>query len=295
MTKEDGIFQEKKVDRAGFISIIGHFIQDKPLGAAGGIVVFIMILVAILAPLIAPKDPLTIEPLARLSPPSWQHLLGTDQMGRDVLSRVIYGTRISALVGLTTTLAGSISGAIIGIISGYLGRRVDMILQRLMDILMAFPMLILVIAIMAMLGASVINLIFAIAVPVVPRVNRVVRSVAVSVKEYQYIEAAQAIGAGPTRIIFRHVLPNCIASYLIVVTSLLGGIILAEASLSFLGLGIPAPAPSWGRSLSDAMPYYITAPWMAIFPGLAISLAVFGANLFGDALRDTWDPRMKKL
>jgi peptide/nickel transport system permease protein len=274
---------------------IRQFFKDKPLGAVGGLIFLVMILVAIFAPLLAPYDPISNDIPARLSAPSWQHLMGTDALGRDVLSRLLYGARISALVGLMASAAGITLGSVIGITSGYLGKKTDLYVQRIMDILLAFPSLILALAIMAVLGASLTNVIIAIAVPVVPRANREVRSVAISVKEFQYIEAARAIGGSQWRIIFRHVLPNCTAAFLILATSMLGTAILIEASLSFLGLGIPPPAPSWGRSLSEAMRFNYNAPWLSIFPGLAISLIVFAANMFGDALRDIWDPRLKRL
>ncbi|MFC2031833.1 ABC transporter permease [Chloroflexota bacterium] len=287
--------QEKIEVKEGVWRVIRHFAQDKPLGAVGAIVFAIMILIAILAPLISPNDPLTTDIPRRLTGPSLLHLMGTDEVGRDVLSRLIHGARVSIMVGIIASVVGSMGGAILGIISGYAGGRVDLYMQRVMDVLMAFPILVLAIAIMAVMGTSVTNVIIAMSIPFIPRANRVVRSVAISVKEFQFVEAARAVGASPVRIVFRHVLPNCMASYLIVATSLLGSAILIEASLSFLGLGIPPPFPSWGRSLSEAMPFYLQAPWLAIFPGIAISLAVFGANLFGDALRDVWDPRLKRL
>jgi len=259
-------------------------------------VIFVfMLIVAIFAPWIAPTDPTWTDVMNRLQSPSMEHWMGTDELGRDVLSRVIYGARISALVGIGATALGTTVGAILGLISGFLGGRTDMFMQRIMDMVLAFPSLIMAIAIMAVLGPSTINVIMAIAIPAIPRANRVVRSVALSVKQFQFIEAAKAVGGSPLRIIFRHVLPNSMASYLIVATSMLGGAIMIEASLSFLGLGVPPPEPSWGRSLSEAMWYYYGSPWLAIFPGLAISVLIFSANMLGDALRDVWDPRLKRL
>jgi len=274
---------------------LGHFFRDKPLGAAGGVIFVFMLIVAIFAPWIAPTDPTWTDVMNRLQSPSMEHWMGTDELGRDVLSRVIYGARISALVGIGATALGTTVGAILGLISGFLGGRTDMFMQRIMDMVLAFPSLIMAIAIMAVLGPSTINVIMAIAIPAIPRANRVVRSVALSVKQFQFIEAAKAVGGSPLRIIFRHVLPNSMASYLIVATSMLGGAIMIEASLSFLGLGVPPPEPSWGRSLSEAMWYYYGSPWLAIFPGLAISVLIFSANMLGDALRDVWDPRLKRL
>ncbi|MFC1917102.1 ABC transporter permease [Chloroflexota bacterium] len=269
--------------------------RDKPLGAVGGIIFMMMIILAILAPLISPYDPITTNVANRLMSPSMTNLMGTDHLGRDLLSRVIFGAQISVLVGVAASVIGTLTGGILGLISGYVGGRFDMIIQRFLDILLAFPALILALAIMAVMGTTVINVIIAISIPFIPRANRVVRSVALSVKEFQFVEAATAVGAKPIRIIFVHILPNTLASYLIIASSLLGSAILIEASLSFLGLGIPPPYASWGRSLSEAMTYYIKAPWLAIFPGVAISLAVFGINLFGDALRDVWDPKLKRI
>lgn len=281
--------------REGLWSALLRFAREKPLGAAGGMVLFLMLLLAILAPLVAPTDPLTTNARVRLAPPSALHLLGTDELGRDLASRLIYGARVSVLVGVAAAAAGSVIGALVGILTGYAGARLDFFVQRVMDVLLAFPTLILALAVMAVLGSSIPNVIIAIAIPFIPRSNRVVRSVALSVKEMQYVEAARAVGAKPARIVFRHIVPNCLPSYLIIATALLGTAILVEASLSFLGLGVPPPHPSWGRSLSESMQYFERAPWLAIFPGVAISLAVFGANLFGDALRDVWDPRLKRL
>ena len=287
--------KEKLAPKEGPLSVILRFAREKPLGGAGAVICIIWILVAILAPWITPYDPLTNDMPARLSPPCLAHLLGTDTLGRDVLSRLIDGARVAALVGIMSTLFGTGIGALIGIVSGYMGKRVDLYVQRVMDMLMAFPTLFLALAIMAVLGTSVTNVIIALAIPFMPRANRVVRSVAIAVKEFQYVEAARAVGARPSRIILRHLVPNCMASYLIVFTSMIGTAILIEASLSFLGLGIPPPYPSWGRSLSEAVQFMYSAPWLAIFPGVAISLVVFGANMFGDALRDVWDPRLKRL
>ena len=285
----------KQTETKRWFSTLGTFFREKPLGAVGGVVFVATIIIAIFAAQIARQDPTTSDVFNRLAVPSLEHLMGTDGLGRDAFSRIIFGARMSMLVSITATFTGTTIGALIGIFSGYIGGRTDMIVQRFMDMIMSFPSLILAITIMAVLGGSVQNVILAIAIPSIPRANRVIRSVAISVREFQYIEAAKAIGAHPARVIFLHVMPNCFASYLIVATSMLGGAILIEASLSFLGLGVPPPAPSWGRSLLDATRYYLRAPWLAVFPGLAISLVVFAANMLGDALRDTWDPRLKRL
>jgi len=286
---------EKASAQRSFRNTIIDFILDKPLGAIAGAVFLLMVVIAILGPLVTPQDPLFTDVAKRLGAPSPEHFLGTDYLGRDIFSRLIAGTRLAILVGVVSSLFGATVGCIIGIISGYLGGKVDMFVQRIMDMIMAFPTLILAIAIIAVLGSSISNVIIAIALPSIPRANRVARSVAIALREFTFIEAARAVGATPIRIIFTHIMPNAMAAYLILVTSSLGMAILVEASLSFLGLGIPAPHPSWGRSLYDAMPFLYNQPLQAVWPGIAISLAVFGCNLFGDALRDKLDPRLKRL
>jgi peptide/nickel transport system permease protein len=199
------------------------------------------------------------------------------------------------LIGIVSTFFGTMLGATIGIVSAYAGRKTDMIIQRFMDMLMAFPPLVLILAIMAVLGPSVFNVIIAIIIPMMAPANRVARSVTLSVKELQYVDAVRAVGAMPKRIIFRHILPNTLPSLFIVATAMLGGVILAEASLSFLGMGVPPPHPSWGRSLNEAMTWIQSTPSLALWPGIAITLVVFGINVFGDALRDVLDPRLKRL
>jgi peptide/nickel transport system permease protein len=271
------------------------FVREKPLGAAGGIVVIAMLLIALLAPVLSPMDPLETSPLDRMLPPSSEHLLGTDGVGRDVLSRMIYGARVSLQIGVLATLLGTIAGALIGIISGYKGGRIDFLVQRLMDVLLAFPALILGLMIMAVLGPSIPNVIAAIAIPFTPRANRIARSVTLATKEAVFIQAARGLGLPEMRIIIRHLTPNCVPPFIVLSTALLSSAVLVEASLSFLGLGVPPPHPSWGRSLSESMAYMQRSPWLAIWPGIAISLFVFGANLFGDALRDRLDPRLKRL
>ncbi|UCG65653.1 MAG: ABC transporter permease [Deltaproteobacteria bacterium] len=269
------------------------FFRRQPVAAVSSVMLVLLLSMAIFSPWLAPHDPIKITITQRLMPPSAKYLLGTDELGRDILSRVIYGARISLYVGFLGVLAGTTVGAILGVISAYRGGRTDMYLQRVMDVLLAFPTIILALAIMAVLGRGINNVALALAVPFVARTNRVVRSAALSVSELDYVEAARSIGCTRWRIILRHVLPNCMAPYLIISTSLLGTAILVESSLSFLGLGIPPPHPAWGRSLSEAMPYLRLAPWASIFPGIAISMSVFAVNLLGDYLRDTLDPRLR--
>jgi peptide/nickel transport system permease protein len=279
----------------GWGTALYRFAREKPLGAAGAVLMLITILAAIFAPYLAPVDPLTTNPRAALMGPSSQYLLGSDWLGRDTLSRIIYGARTSVYVGFLATLLGTVAGSLLNVFSAYKGGVVDMIVQRIMDVLLAFPTLIMALAIMAVLGTSANNTVIAIAIPFIPRAGRVVRSAALAVKESQYVEVSRAVGCRSVRLVFRHVIPNCIAPYLIIATALLGTAILVEASLSFLGLGVDPQTPSWGSALAEAMEFWESSPWLAIFPGIAISLAVFGVNLLGDALRDVLDPRLKQL
>jgi peptide/nickel transport system permease protein len=273
---------------------VWKFISTKPLGAIGGCVILLMLLTAVLADTVAPYDPYQINQLLQFKPPSLQHWLGTDEFGRDILTRLLYGARIALFIGFTAAFIGATAGAILGVISAYLGGKVDLILQRVMDVMLAFPLLILALAIVSVLGRSLPNVVLAIAIPIIPRTTRIVRSNALSIKEHIYVEAARAVGSSHPWVILRHIIPNVMAPYLIMLTAQFGNAILVEASLSFLGLGTAEPTPSWGLMLSGSAPSYAEkAPWVAIFPGLAISLAVFGFNLFGDSLRDALDPRLR--
>jgi len=273
---------------------IRRFIVTKPLGTIGGVIILLMALTALFADTLAPYDPYEINQSLQFSAPSLRHWLGTDEFGRDMLTRLIYGARIALFIGFTAAFVGSTTGAILGVVSAYLGGKVDLIMQRIMDVLLAFPLLILALAIVSVLGRSIPNVVLAIAIPIIPRTTRIVRSSALSVKENMFVEAARAVGGQHLRVMGRHILPNVMAPYLIMLTAQLGNAILVEASLSFLGLGTAEPTPSWGLMLSgSAASYAEKAPWVAIFPGLAISLAVFGFNLFGDSLRDALDPKLR--
>jgi peptide/nickel transport system permease protein len=280
--------------RGGWIAVVGSFVRRRPLGALGAGLILVMIVVAATAGFLAPYDPLTTDYAAMLAAPSGAHWLGTDAFGRDVLSRMIYGSRTALMVGLGASLLGATLGSLIGVASAYFGGRVDLLVQRVMDVFFAFPVIILALAVVSILGTGVGNVILAIATPMVPRCARVVRASALSVREMPYVDAARASGFGHQRIILRHMLPNVMAPILIMATAFLGEAILLEASLSFLGLGVTEPTAAWGLMLRGAaVEFAETAPWMAIFPGLAISLAVFGFNLFGDSLRDALDPRLR--
>jgi peptide/nickel transport system permease protein len=280
----------------GWMAVALGFARRRPLGTIGAVVVLLMLVVALTATVIAPYDPLAIDFAGMLSPPSAQHWLGTDAFGRDVLSRLIYGSRTALIVGFGAAFVGATAGAVLGVGSAYFGGRVDLYLQRLMDVFISFPLIILALAMVAILGNSLPNVIAAITIPMIPRCALVIRSSALSIREMPYVDAARAAGFRHARIILRHMLPNVMAPYLIMLTAFLGQAILLEASLSFLGLGVQEPTAAWGLMLRGAAVQFAeTAPWMAIFPGLAISLAVFAFNLFGDSLRDALDPKLRTL
>ena len=270
------------------------FMKRKPLGAASASLILLIVFTAIFADVLAPYDPLFTHPEIRLTPPGWQHPCGTDDIGRDVFSRIISGARISLWVGLLAVGIGTVAGTIIGLLGGYWEGRLDLALQRFMDALMAIPGLILAMAIVSVLTPNTTNAMLAIAVVIIPGNSRIVRGAVLSAKQNQYVEAARALGCGHLRMIVTHILPNVTAPILIIASIWLGNAIFIEASLSFLGLGTQPPTPSWGLMLSSTGRAFMEqAPWLAIFPGLAISLAVLGFNLFGDTLRDVWDPKLR--
>jgi peptide/nickel transport system permease protein len=280
----------------GWWSAILDFARRRPLGAIGAAIVVVMLVVAVGAPVMAPYDPVAVDFGGMLSPPSAKHWLGTDAFGRDVLSRLIFGSQTALLVGFGSALFGATIGAVLGVGSAYFGGRIDLYLQRVMDVFLCFPLIILALAIVAILGNRLPNLIMAITLPMIPRCALVIRSSALAIREMPYVDAARAAGFGHIRIALRHMLPNVMAPYLIMVTAFLGQAILLEASLSFLGLGVQEPTASWGLMLRGAaVDFAETAPWMAVFPGLAISMAVFAFNLFGDSLRDALDPKLRTL
>jgi peptide/nickel transport system permease protein len=271
-----------------------RFIRKKPLGALGGLLMLIMVVAAVLAEPLQTHDPIATDAAHTMAPPSAEHWMGSDHLGRDIYSRIVHGARVSLIVGISSTILGSVLGGIIGLLSGYVGGKVDLIAQRLLDILQGLPLLVLALVMSASLGPSIQNVVIAISIPIIPRAARVIRSSVLSIREMQYVEAARALGIRHLRIAFRHILPNTIGPFIVLVTAQLGSAILVEATLSFLGLGVPEPYPSWGRMLSvSAAEYAQKAPWLVLFPGIAISLAVFGSNLLGDALRDTLDPRLR--
>lgn len=275
------------------------FLRTQPLGFAGLLLVMLMGVAATFAGQIAPYDPTAISFLDQLKPPSLQHLLGTDGFGRDIFSRIVYGARTALVIGFFSAFLGCVTGAVIGTASAYFGGWIDLIIQRLIDILLAFPLVVLALVIIAVLDEMPVfgvdfGVVLAIAIPFAPRAARVVRSAALSVVRLPYVDAARIAGYSAVRIISRHVLPNVMAPFLILLTAFIGQAILLEASLSFLGLGVSEPTPAWGLMLAGTnIDFYRAAPWMILFPGLAISLAVFAFNLLGDSLRDWLDPKLK--
>ena len=282
--------ESPRPSRAGIIG----FCRRQPLGTVGLVLVLVMAVAGLSAEWIAPYNPTSNDFAAMTDPPSWAHIMGTDQFGRDLFSRIVFGARTALIVGISCAVIGGVAGLVLGVASAYFGGRLDLVLQRVMDVVMAFPLIITALAVIAVFGSGVYNVIVAITIPLIPRCARVVRSSALAIREAPYIDAARACGFGHTRIILRHMVPNVLAPFLIMLTAFVGQAILAEASLSYLGLGVQEPTAAWGLMLQGgAEEYASTAPWIAIFPGLAIALTVFGFSLFGDALRDALDPKLR--
>ena len=287
-------------DRPGLVRQFVDFARKQPLGTAGGLVVLAYILMAIFAPYITGFDPTENDYGSQFIAPNAKFLMGTDEWGRDVLTRVIYGSRTALFVGFTCAIVGATAGLVLGVGSAYFGGTIDLLFQRIMDVFMAFPLIIMALAIVSMSRslnvspeASVYFVIIAITIPFIPRSARVVRASALAIREIPYVDAARANGFSDLRIILRHMVPNVMAPFLIMLTAFVGQAILLEASLSFLGLGVQDPVPAWGLMLRNAQEFIRTEPWIAIWPGVAISLGVFGFNLFGDAVRDALDPKLR--
>ena len=271
------------------------FCRRKPLGAAGGAILLVLIVIAVLAPVISPHHHGEIHAKQIYEKPGGDFPLGSDLIGRDVLSRIFHGGRISLFVGLVSISIGITAGSLLGAISAYYGGRLDLVVQRFVDTFIAFPGIILALALMAALGSSVTNIIIALVIVLAPSAIRTVRSQALAIKEMDYVLAARAVGSSNMRIIMRHIVPNCMAIFIILATLSLGYAIIVESSLSFLGVGVPPDVPTWGSMLSEGgnILQIKNRPWLAISPGIALALAVFGVNLLGDALRDVLDPRLR--
>lgn len=287
---------ETFADKDPWYRVAIELMRRQPLGAAGALIVILMILMAVFADFIAPFDPVIAAFEKMHLPPGAEFWMGSDQFGRDILSRLIYGARTALFVGFVSAFIGATVGLVLGVTSAYFGGLFDLLFQRVMDVFMAFPLIILALAVVSIFGTGTQNVIIAITVPFIPRCARVVRSNALAIREIPYVDAARACGYSHTRIILRHMIPNVMAPYLIMITAFVGQAILLEASLSYLGLGVQEPTPAWGLMLQGgAEEYAESAPWIAIFPGIAISLAVFGFNLFGDAIRDVLDPKLRAI
>lgn len=286
-----------KVEGAGIpgaLRSVGRFCRKRPLGAIGGFIVVFLLFVAIFSNWLMPRDPYEINTGSLFQAPSSAYPFGTDDFGRDILSRVIYGARISVIISFVAIATSTILGTVFGLIAGYAQGWLDNLIMRIMDVVLAFPTIVLAMAMVAILGPSLRNVTIALAFVQLPTVARLVRSAVLTEKQNQYVEAAQSVGANNFRIVARHLLPNVMAPIVVISTVNLGFAILTEATLSFLGLGEPPPTPSWGQMLGGkGRDYFEVAPWMPIFPGLAITIAVLGFNLLGDALRDEWDPRLR--
>ena len=270
-----------------------RLVREKPLGTVGGVIVLVMFIVGIFADFLAPYGMNEIHLADRLNAPSAQHLLGTDEVGRDTLSRIIYGARISMIVGVAGTLINTLVATVVGLVSGFLGGKVDIVVQRFVDAFMCFPWLFIMLTVMVIVGPGLLQVTVVLGASYGIYHIRVVRSAVIAIKENMYVEAAHAIGSSTWRMLGRHILPNIAAPIIIISTTSVGYLILSEASLSFLGFGVPPPAPSWGGMLSVGRGFMLRAPWMAIWPGLALSLAVYGINMLGDAVRDILDPRLR--
>lgn len=280
--------------RRGPVGRALHLARKKPLGAISLAVIVLLVTTAIFAPLFAPHDPTATHARARLQGSSATYLLGTDNLGRDIFSAIVVGARTSLWAGVSATIFGTILGSIIGMVSGYVGGRMDMVIQRCMDALQAMPLIVLLLVIVVALGPSLWNIVWALSIGILPAAGRIIRSATLSVKTEAYIESARVMGCRPVRIAFRHVLPNVTAHIIVIASVTIGGAILAEAALSFLGLGVPPPTPSWGGMLSNAgRQFFEEKPALAIYPGLAITITVLAFNLLGDTLRDVLDPRLR--
>ena len=276
------------------VDLVIRLVKEKPLGTAGGVIVLVMLFAGIFADFIAPYGYKEINTSIKLSGPMEGYLLGTDQLGRDLLSRVIHGARTSMIVGLGGAAIGTILAAVLGGLSGYLGGKFDLIVQRFVDALMSWPWIFFVLTLMVIVGRGLVQMILVLGIRRGVIDSRIVRSAVIGVKENVYVEAAKAIGAPPTRILTRHILPNIMAPIIIIFSLDVGNMILQEATVSFLGFGIPPPLPTWGGMLSaEGRRFMVYAPWLAIWPGLALTTAVYGINMLGDAVRDILDPRLR--
>ena len=286
--------EEERKRRLLMVDLLVRLVKEKPLGTVGGVIVLVMLVVGIFAEFIAPYGVNEINLTARLAPPSAEHLMGTDNLGRDLLSRIIFGARISMIIGIGATTLSIVEAMIIGLISGFFGGKVDIVIQRFVDAWVCFPILFILLTVMAIMGGGMIQVLLVLGLAGGIGGSRIIRSAVMSIKGNMYVEAARAIGAPTSRILMRHLLPNVMAPIIIMFSISIGGVILTEASLSFLGFGIAPPTPSWGGMLSGSGRYFmLRAPWLMVWPGLCLTLVVYGTNMLGDAVRDILDPRLR--
>jgi peptide/nickel transport system permease protein len=280
--------------RGAFVNFTVRLFKEKPLGAAGAVIFILFLFCGVFADLLAPYGMNQISPINRLKPPSWQYPFGTDNLGRDMLSRCLYGAQLSVIIGFCAAGIATVISVVLGILTGYLGGRFDMITQRFVDAWMSFPDLIILIVVVSVVGAGMPQIIGTLGLLLGIAGSRIVRSAVVSVRENMYVHAAQSVGASTWRILWRHILPNVMPPIIVLFTTRVGTVILAESGLSFLGLGVPPPAPTWGGMLSGSgRTFMFQGPWLALAPGLCLTLVVYSTNMFGDALRDLLDPRMR--
>lgn len=284
----------EKRERSGFVRFIVRLFREKPLGAAGGVLFVLFLLCGIFADVLAPYGMNQISPRERLQAPSLKHLFGTDNLGRDMLSRCLYGAQLSVIIGFTAAALATFISIIVGILTGYIGGKFDLVMQRFVDAWMSFPDLIILLVVVSVLGPGMFQIIGTLGCLLGIAGSRIIRSAVVSEREHMYVHAAQSIGASTKRILWRHILPNIMPPIIVLFTTRVGTVILAESGLSFLGLGVPPPAPTWGGMLSGSgRTFMFQGPWLALAPGLCLTVVVYSTNIFGDALRDLLDPRMR--
>ncbi|WP_084799479.1 ABC transporter permease [Bradyrhizobium sp. Ai1a-2] len=285
---------DQETRRNPVLQFLGRLFREKPFGAAAGVIFLLFVFAGLFADVLAPYGFNEINPIQRLKPPSWAHLFGTDNLGRDLFSRCLYGARLSVIIGFSAAFLATVISVLIGALTGYIGGRFDLITQRFVDAYMSFPELVILIAVVSVVGPGMPQIIGVLSLAFGIAGSRIIRGAVVSVREHMYVHASQSIGASTSRILWRHILPNIMPPIIVLFTTRVGAVILVESGLSFLGLGVPPPAPTWGGLLSGSgRTYMFQGPWLALAPGLCLTIVVYATNVFGDALRDLLDPRMR--